>query len=375
MYTKINHNNKDWYGVKIPYGSPLIPEIKIIPGRRWSNSLKLWLVPFTTENEEVLKILNHSSNSILGVSIKKILKKDIQKENTSEKKGKPVPEEFLLTLERQRYSENTIKTYSYLFKGFINHYSTKTLPELTEEDITNYLSYLVKIKKVSASTQNQAINSIKFYYEKVLGEPRKTYYIDRPIKSKPLPKVISEQEVIGMIQKSKNIKHKLVITLLYSSGLRISELINLRIQDIVFDKNLIFVRGGKGKKDRTTLLADSTKQLIENYYREQNPRYWVIEGTTKAQYSRTSVNKIIKRAALMAGIRQNISAHTLRHSFATHLLERGTDLRYIQTLLGHSSSKTTEIYTYVSNKSLRKIKSPLDAIIEDIKLNNNKLEK
>ncbi|NOY97387.1 MAG: tyrosine-type recombinase/integrase [Chlorobi bacterium] len=158
----------------------------------------------------------------------------------------------------------------------------------------------------------------------------------------------------------------------YSAGLRRSELLNLRKQDVLFDKKMLFVRGGKGKKDRVTLLSDSLVIVLKKYLIAFNPNYWLFEGPGRSQYSASSIINILKKAAKKAGIIKNVTPHILRHSFATHLLEQGVDLRYIQTFLGHDSSKTTEIYTDVTKKSLAKIKSPLDTILNDNKLANNK---
>lgn len=178
-----------------------------------------------------------------------------------------------------------------------------------------------------------------------------------------------------MIQFTDNLKHKLIICLLYSSGLRKGELLSLRKEDILLDKSLIFVRGGKGKKDRTTVLSDHLKQLLKIYLQEYKPNYWLIEGVGRNKYSPSSVGRVISKAAQNAKIERVVTAHMLRHSFATHLLEQGLDLRYIQQLLGHGSSKTTEIYTHVSSKSLAKIKSPLDTFLKDKNIDFKQLRK
>ncbi len=230
----------------------------------------------------------------------------------------------------------------------------------TEEEIKDYLFHIVEKEKVSISSQNQMINAIKFYYEQVLGKERKVYKIERPKKAQILPKVISESTIVNLLKATRNIKHKCIIGLLYSSRLRRSELINLRINDIDFEKKIIFVRGGKGKKDRITILGNSMVSLIKNYMEEYKPNYWLFEGPGRKKYSAESVRNILKSASRRAGITQNITPHMLRHSFATHLLERGTDIHYIQKLLGHHRIGTTTVYTHVSNKTLANIKSPID---------------
>ena len=199
-------------------------------------------------------------------------------------------------------------------------------------------------------------NGVKFYYEKVLGRQKEYYDIERPRKGFLLPKVISENDVYRMLKTTSNLKKKTIISLLYSSGIRRSELINLRKQDIMYDKQLIFVRGGKGKKDRTTLLSESVVVLLDKYYKDKKPNYWVLENpNTRKQYSATSVLNIVKEAGQKAGVTITVTPHILRHSFGTHLLDQGVDLRIIQMLMGHESTTTTERYTHVSNRTLAKI--------------------
>ena len=275
------------------------------------------------------------------------------------------PLEYIELLERKRYSLNTARTYVSLFSGFVKYYSNKRLSELNEFDIKHYMQTVVKLGK-SASYQNQVINAIKFYYEQVLGMPGRFYEIDRPITEKKLPSVLSEEEILKMLSATTNLKHKAILVTVYSCGLRLSEVLNLKISDIQSDRNLLLVRGAKGNKDRNTLLSATTLALLRKYYKAYKPREYLFEGEPGIKYSAKSVQNIVKCSRRSAGIKRPASAHTLRHSFATHLLENGTDLRYIQTLLGHSSPKTTEIYTHVSTKGLRDVVSPIEKLKIDI---------
>ncbi len=286
---------------------------------------------------------------------------DIKQKSIQTKKARQCPSEFIDKLQVKRYSKNTARTYITAFEEFINFYPTKELLEINEYDITAYLKHLVQ-KGSSNSYQNQAINAIKFYYEIVLGLPNRFYTIDRPRREDKLPSVLSEVEVFRIIQVTENIKHKAIIVTIYSCGLRLSELLNLKLSDIQSDRNLLLIRNAKGKKDRTTILSNTTIALLRKYYTAYKPKEFLFEGQDGGQYSEKSVQNIIKQALKKAKINKECSTHTLRHSFATHLLENGTDLRYIQTLLGHSSPKTTEIYTRVSTKSLKDIKSPLEKL-------------
>ena len=272
---------------------------------------------------------------------------------------RPCPEEYLQKLEIKRYSNNTVRTYVHCFEVFINYYKDVDLLHLNENDIRMYLQKLIHEGK-SDSYINQAVNAIKFYYEVVLEMPNRFYSIERPRKRKLLPKVISKEEVRLIIDHTNNIKHKCIVSILYSSGLRRAELLNLKITDIDSKRMVINVNSGKGKKDRITLLSPSVLKDLRSYYTEWKPDTYLFEGSKGGQYSEQSVVQIVKKAAIKAKIMKRVTPHMLRHSFATHLLESGTDLRYIQFLLGHSSTRTTEIYTQVAVNNIRAIQSPID---------------
>ena len=224
----------------------------------------------------------------------------------------------------------------------------------------DYLLYLVEQRQISTSYQNQAINAIKFYYEKVMKGPRKVYYIERPRKEKLLPTVLSEEEVVKIIESIHNLKHKCLIMTCYSGGMRISEVLNLRPSDIDSKRMLITIKGAKGKKDRVTILSAKLLALLREYYKMYKPAEYLFSGYSGGKYAERSAQNIIKHACSAAGILKHVTLHTLRHSWATHLLENGTDIRYIQSLLGHSSPKTTQIYTHITTKGLDQITNPLD---------------
>ncbi|MBG15934.1 MAG: integrase [Crocinitomicaceae bacterium] len=259
----------------------------------------------------------------------------------------------------RRYSPSTVSTYLACLKNFFIYFNLQNTENLSKEELLVYLEHLVK-KGYSKSAQNQHINAIKFYYEKFLEREKQYYYIDRPIKDKKLPIVLSKEEVQLLFNQIQNLKHRTILVLIYSCGLRISELINLRIKDIDTKRMLIQIRNSKGNKDRQVQLTNQILSLIKKYYNDYLPENFLINGSSGGKYSTASIQKIIKRMALKAGIRKNITPHTLRHSFATHLLEDGIDIRYIQTILGHSNIQTTQIYTHVSSKHLKNIKNPTD---------------
>ncbi len=269
------------------------------------------------------------------------------------------PEAYLQKLEIRKYAYNTARTYILLFEKYMNYYVSQELNVLTELDIRGYLQYLVQQNK-SDSYLNQTINAIKFYYEVVMGLPNRFYTIERPRKKTKLPQVLSKAEALKVIEHTNNIKHRCIVGLLYSAGIRRGELLRLKITDIDSDRMLVRVEDGKGGKNRYTLLSATLLRYLREYYKLWKPEKYLFEGPGKGQYSGKSVGQIVTKAAKKAGIRKPVTPHTLRHSFATHLLEQGTDLRYIQSLLGHSSSKTTEIYTHIAVNRFKVIKNPLD---------------
>ena len=271
-----------------------------------------------------------------------------------------VPDEFIKTLTLKNYAKNTIRTYRTMLQEYLEYYRKLDPEKITGEQIREYLLYLIEQRDVSISYQNQSINAIKFYYEQVLGRPVRTYYVQRPKKERVLPNVLSEEEVASLLKCAENLKHKAILSLIYSSGLRLGELINLKVHDIDSNRMLIIIKQGKGKKDRVSLLSPKVLDLLREYFKKYKPKDYLFEGQFGEQYSPTSVQKVFTVAKQKAGIKKKATVHTLRHSFATHLLEHGTDLRYIQSLLGHESPKTTEIYTHVTKRGLDKIKSPFD---------------
>ena len=273
------------------------------------------------------------------------------------------PEAFYEKLETRGYAMNTARIYIGMFEKFINHHSLDTdLLELSEPDIQKYLKHLKRSGRSDAYI-HQSINSIKFYYEVVMEMPNRFYDIDRPIKKEALPKVLSIEQVRKMVSVTENTKHRCIIALLYSAGLRRSELLELIPADIESDRMMIRVRNSKGGKDRYTLLSETLLKDLRAYYIEYRPKKYLFEGEENKPYSATSVVRVVRRSAGRARIAQRVTPHMLRHSFATHLLESGTDIRYIQMLLGHNSTRTTEIYTHVANTAFKKIVNPLDLAV------------
>ena len=271
--------------------------------------------------------------------------------------------DFTDQLTLKRYSENTIVVYKEQILRFFKYYSKKNPTELSDEDVKEYMLFLLNEKEISFSLQKQVISAIKFYFEKILRRETKKYYFEIPkSKEQKLPIILSKREVKQIINSTNNLKHKTILSTIYSAGLRLSELVNLKIADIDSERKLLYVRGGKGKKDRTTILSIELLVLLRKYFKDFKPNVWLFEGLNGEQYSKKSVQKIFYTALEKSNIDKKVSVHSLRHSFATHLLEQGEDLRYIQKILGHKSSKTTEIYTHITKRGIGKITSPLDSL-------------
>ncbi|KAA6432619.1 tyrosine-type recombinase/integrase [Rufibacter glacialis] len=274
----------------------------------------------------------------------------------------PLP--YLEKLLLLNYSLSTIRTYHSLLLRFLNSFRGKGLKRIhafSEEEINHYHRSMVQAGTYSVSFVNQSINAVKFYYHRVLLRHEvQLNLVERPEKPERLPQVLSKQDVLKILSVAENLKHRCILQLLYSGGLRIGEVINLKLTDVQSKRNLLLIRGGKGKKDRTTLLSQKLLENLRAYYKQYKPKVWLFEGQTGGQYTVESIRHLFNACKEKAGVQAPATPHTLRHSFATHLLEQGTDLRYIQVLLGHRSSKTTEIYTHITTHALDKIISPLD---------------
>ena len=324
---------------------------KKIRGCYYSGPQKSWVMPQNKMSlEQFLKMFADKSP--------KADKKEISKHLYNK-----ALKNYIDQLTLKRYSENTIKAYKENIIRFFEYFKTINPEDLTDENVKEYMLQLIKKKNISLSYQKIVICAIKYFFEKVLRRETKSYYFEMPrSKERKLPVVLSKNEVKKILNCTSNIKHKAILSTIYSAGLRLSEVVNLKIADIDGERKLIYVRGGKGKKDRTTILSEELLILLRKYFIKFKPKHWLFEGLGGAQYSKRSVQNIFKKSLQKSNINKITSVHSLRHSFATHLLEGGEDLRYIQKILGHKSSRTTEIYTHITSAGMNNIKSPLDVM-------------
>ena len=356
--------------VEFDYHPEIISRLKQNTASKWDSSMNCWYLPKASFNLNTFYGIFKGFAFIDYSKIKPPREKHaapvIILRDYSHRRTIKIPNGYIELLKQKRYSESTLRTYSAYFKDFQNYFIKADIKTITTDEINKYILYLVENQKISGSEQNQRINSIKFYYEQVLERKKEYYHVQRPRKATHLPKVLSKNEVGLLLSKTKNIKHKCILAVIYSAGLRRSELINLKPEDILPERKQIRISKSKGNKDRYTLLSENLLKELRAYYKQYKPKTWLFEGRTAGeQYSATSIAKILDNATILSGIKRKITPHMLRHSFATHLLEQGTDLRYIQELLGHSSSKTTEIYTHVSNSRISAIKNPLDELFDN----------
>ncbi|SIS46902.1 Site-specific recombinase XerD [Zobellia uliginosa] len=267
--------------------------------------------------------------------------------------------DFVKILEVKRYSKNTIDSYSSIVKLAVLYFK-KPLNRVDETELHKYFYHMVHTKKVSYSYQKQIAMALKLYYKEMFRQNINLEFLFPSRKPDKLPVVIAKKDVLKIIESANNIKHKSMIALAYSAGLRVGELIDLKIMDIDSSRMVIHVKSAKGNKDRILPLSEKILDMLRKYYKEFSPKLFLFEGQKGGKYSSSSFNKLLKAAAKRAQINKEITAHTLRHSYATHLLERGTDIRVIQKLLGHSSIKTTMVYTRVAEPALLHVVSPFD---------------
>ncbi|MFT5754491.1 MAG: integrase/recombinase XerD [Flavobacterium sp.] len=336
------HNDQKVIFIQFEKDSALIQEVKKIPGSVWSQHKKSWYVLDTEENRNLFHL---PSKNIQLPSKEGIL--HIQK--------------FKNYLQSKRYSENTIRTYSDALRSFLVFHNQISIFDITNDDVILYNNEYILKNKLSSSYQNQIVNAIKLYFKTIREINLDIDKVHRPKREKLLPNVLSKQEVKAILEAHNNIKHKAMLSMIYSCGLRRSELLHLRLIDIDSNRNIVFIHQSKGKKDRIAPLSPKILELLRSYYKIYKPIHYLFEGQNKgSEYSEQSLQSVLKQALQKTNIKKPVTLHWLRHSYATHLLESGTDLRYIQELLGHNSSRTTEIYTHVSTKSLQQIKSPFD---------------
>lgn len=349
--------------MKFPYDTELGNCARKIPNASWSKTLKAWYVPYSNE---VLHEIKKIFEPICEIDARALKEKIAAYQK--DPKNKSLAPEVLLKIESlkkwmlsKRYSESTIVTYTDALRTFLKFYHNKPIAEISNDDVIEFNNQYILENNFSSSYQNQVVNAIKLFFKTVENRVIDLNLVHRPKRYDPLPNVLSKEEVKKILEVHSNLKHKTMLSLIYACGLRRSELINLKAENIDSERGLIIIKEAKGKKDRIAPISDKMIGMLREYYKTYKPSYWLFEGQNKGEkYTAESLQSVLKQALVKTKINKPVSLHWLRHSYATHLLESGTDLRYIQELLGHKSSRTTEIYTHVSTRSIQKIKSPFD---------------
>ena len=369
------HNGRQCIGIIFPYDAEMRDHVQKFDGIKWSRRHRCYYMPYSKDGVSLLfehirkkhwyvdysqvneGRVSHSSR-FLEKGGKRIQRPRVIK-LSEDTRGKI--EQFRSWMEQKRYAINTVNTYVSMLEVFLSYYNKKNPDEIKKEDIESFSHDYILRRNYSATYQNQMINAIKLFYLKMQGIKHELEDLERPRGSRPLPKVIPKQDVKKMLGQIANLKHKTALSMIYGLGLRRSELINIALRDIDSRSRTVVIRNSKGSKDRVLPLPESLFKLIKAHYRANKPVKWLIEGNLSGeQYSVSSLQNIFKKNLSKVRDSSHFTLHCLRHSYATHLLDNGTDIRHIQELLGHKSTRTTEIYTHVSIKNLRNIKNPLD---------------
>jgi site-specific recombinase XerD len=364
LLKQITEGNRNKIAIIFKYDKELIRIVKTLRSR-WNVENKYWTVlKSEVDVHAIFKAfkgvawINYESNKVKIVN--KIPFKRQQFTRQLNPVGKQAMESFKKQMNAERLSDNTQKTYSNLLRTFFYFYSDRNPENLNEKDVVDYIHSFIIPQHYSIVYHRQLISAIKFYYSRVNRTEMDLARLNHPRKERKLPTILSREEIESLLSSVINIKHLCMLSLLYGCGLRMNELLELRIYDIDSKQNIVHVNKGKGNKDRKIGLPVILLKKLRQYFIQCRPKDYLFESPSGGKYSPSSVSQIIKRAAKKARIKKVVSAHVFRHSFATHLLENGVNLRIIQELLGHSSSKTTEIYTHVSSRQINEVRSPLE---------------
>ena len=344
-----NHRNKKVIWIQFPYNNDLKKQLRSkFTSVSYSATNKCWYLPDLPVIRRQLNI----SEEIIGL---KLLKK-VHSINRNAFLN------YRNQLQIKAYSINTQRMYLSEFAELLYLIGGYRVEELTPKRLKDYFLYCVQELKMKERKLNGKINAIKFYFEQVMHRPKMFFDIPRPKTPSTLPKLLSKSEIKKIIKVTKNLKHKVAIKLCYGMGLRVSEVVNIKLHHIDSSRMVVHIVGAKGKKDRYVPLPLTVLNELRKYYKIYKPKEYLFEGQYGGSYSKSSLQQIFKRGLNKAGVNKKIGIHGLRHSYATHLLESGADLRFIQELLGHHSIKTTQVYTKVSYGQILKVKSPLDTL-------------
>ncbi|WP_236262885.1 tyrosine-type recombinase/integrase [Aggregatimonas sangjinii] len=343
------HRNKNVILVRFDYDKEVLQSFRArFPSAKWSRTKKCWYLPDLP-----------ALRKLLGLREKTVDEKKL--EGVSEHNQKAYLQ-MHHQLGLKGYSVNTKRIYLAEFAHLLKLIKQVPVDQLNAKKIKDYFLYCLNKEGMRERKLNGKINAIKFYFEQVLHRERMFFDIPRPKKPITLPKMLSKAQVKRLFENTANLKHAMALKLCYGMGLRVSEVVRLKLEHVDSSRMVVLIAGAKGKKDRYVPLPKSLLPQLRDYYKHYKPKLYLLEGQYGGPYSKSSVQQVFKKAMRKARIHKKIGVHGLRHSYATHLLESGADMRFIQELLGHDSIKTTQIYTKVTPRSLSTIASPLNSL-------------
>ncbi len=373
--TPLLHRDEWQIGIRFNYDHELKDLVTSIPGVKWTVTHGSFYIPLNRANKQLLYsklrtagiFIDYTALQHFNLPQKKEEKPAVQ----FSREQKKILHEYVNYLRGQRLSESSVRTYYNFILKLVDFLEGRSPAELTHRDIEHFIEQRIAAENYALSTHRQCISAIKHFFELYNCGKINVTAIKRPKKSRYLPTVLSKEEVIALLRATRNLKHRAILAMIYSGGLRIGELLDLKLQHIDVLRRQIIIKNAKGRKDRVVVLAESMLPLLNNYLSTYNPKHYFTEGQAGGSYSAQSIRAFLQDSCRRAGIKKKVTPHTLRHSYATHMLENGIDLRYIQELLGHSKPETTMIYTHVSRKDILKIESPLDVTVKEM-LNKDK---
>ncbi|GGH03950.1 hypothetical protein GCM10011416_23810 [Polaribacter pacificus] len=368
LVKKVLHRKQVVLLLLFAYNETIIKQIKSLHTFTYSRTNRGWVSPFSEATLlKVQELLAATTVLILHDSLtQNLYRRGVKTERNLTREDLRLVDDYAKYLSGKRYSDSTVATYVTFIADFVNYVQPKAIETLSNRDVELFFEDVFVPRQYSISSQRQFVSALKLFIAFYPQCNIESVQLERPKKSRILPTVLSQNEVIRLLQVTKNLKHRTVLALLYSAGLRIGELLAMELRHIDISRRQLFVKSGKGRKDRYVILADSFVPLLQNYLLTYRPERYFVEGAPGVRFSDSSIRKFLHKATQRAGIPKKVTPHTLRHSYATHLLENGIGLRHIQELLGHAKPETTMIYTHVAKKDLLEIKSPLDTILLNI---------
>lgn len=367
---KAVHKGKVVIVIRFPKNMHAAAALRQNPPCRWSQTLQSWYMPYTPQNfQQAIKTMRPFGYVDYAGFDRSDTARPTKGHGSSGQavKNHPEIEHAVSQLQRfmasGRYSVNTIKTYAEALRLFLTYWVHKPISEISNQDLIDFNNDYILKKGLSQAYQNQIINGVKLFFRHIRKSQLNPQLILRPRSEKPLPNVLSKEEVKQILQAHSNLKHKTMLSLIYACGLRCGELLALKPEHVDGNRKLLIIKQAKGKKDRIAPLSQKALVMLREYYTMFKPAIYLFEGQKAGEpYDARSLQKVLKQALSRSNIRKPVTLHWLRHSYATHLLEGGTNLRYIQEILGHSSPKTTQIYTHVSTQGLQHVISPFDTL-------------